>query len=123
MRLRPREPSLILLTWALVGVTRAIALNILCGGDDSWGTANIRALYYHLRAAGHAVVIAAPALQQSGTRGTIRPATPLVHDGEFGLVKKGAPAEGHDVHDGEQSGSTWSDGWPANGSPYRVDDE
>jgi 5'-nucleotidase len=47
------------------------ALNILLGNDDSWASANIREFYKALKAAGHKVLLVAPAVNQSGKGGTV----------------------------------------------------
>lgn len=75
------------------------ALKILIGNDDSWGTANIRALYNAAKVGGHEAIIAAPAMQQSGTDGLRHPPTKLSKNGAFDLIPAGAPAEGHDPND------------------------
>lgn len=90
-----------LLSFALCAAQGASCLNVLIGNDDSWGTANIRALYLAVKAAGHQALIAAPAMQQSGTDGLRFPPTKLARKGAFGLVDAGAPAEGHEKDDGE----------------------
>jgi 5'/3'-nucleotidase SurE len=83
-----------------------LPMKILISNDDSWATANIRAIYYAAKEAGHDAIISAPAMQQSGRGRLMREPVPLAKDGEFGAVKKGAPAEGHDTKDGEQESST-----------------
>lgn len=50
---------------SLLAPTRAI--NIVSSNDDGWAEANIRALFQSLTAAGHSVVVSAPAENQSGT--------------------------------------------------------
>ena len=45
----------------------AQAVNIVSSNDDGWAEKNIRTLYDSLTAAGHEVVISAPAENQSGT--------------------------------------------------------
>lgn len=40
-------------------------------------------------------------MQQSGTNGKMRDPEKLKTDGEFGLTKKGDPAEGSEKDDGE----------------------
>lgn len=82
--------------------TPIVGLKVLIGNDDSWGTANIRALYDAAKAAGHEALIAAPAMQQSGTDGLRRKPTRLVSNGAFDLVPAGAPAQGSDGKDGGQ---------------------
>lgn len=46
-------------------------LNILLNNDDSWAAANIREFYKALKAAGHKVLLVAPAVNQSGKGGTV----------------------------------------------------
>ena len=45
----------------------AHAINIISSNDDGWAEINIRTLYDSLTAAGHSVVISAPAENKSGT--------------------------------------------------------
>lgn len=45
----------------------ASAVNIVASNDDGWAEANIRALFDSLGAAGHSLVVSAPAENQSGT--------------------------------------------------------
>lgn len=45
----------------------AQAVNIVASNDDGWAVKNIRTLSDSLTAAGHQVVIAGPAENQSGT--------------------------------------------------------
>ena len=45
----------------------AQAVNIISANDDGWAEKNIRTLYDTLTAAGHSVVISAPAENKSGT--------------------------------------------------------
>lgn len=54
-----------LLTTALVG--SAAAVNVISCNDDGWAEKNIRVLYDTFTAAGHDVVVSAPAENQSGT--------------------------------------------------------
>lgn len=82
-------------------IPQVLSLKILIGNDDSWGTANIKSLYQALQAEGHDVLLAAPVMQQSGTNGKMREPKKLEKDSEFGLAKKGAPAEGNEQDDGE----------------------
>jgi 5'-nucleotidase len=53
-------------------LAQASALNILLNNDDSWASANIREFYKALKAAGHKVLLVAPAVNQSGKGGTVR---------------------------------------------------
>ena len=86
---------------ALLWPAEGGALRVLISNDDSWATANIRAIYQAAKRAGHDPLISAPAMQQSGTGGLMREPSRLDRDGEFGAVKRGSPAEGHDTDDGE----------------------
>lgn len=45
----------------------ASAVNIISSNDDGWAEANLRAIFDSLGAAGHSVVVSAPAENQSGT--------------------------------------------------------
>jgi 5'/3'-nucleotidase SurE len=45
----------------------AQAVNIISSNDDGWAEINIRQFYKTLTAAGHSVVVSAPAENQSGT--------------------------------------------------------
>ncbi|KAJ3554464.1 hypothetical protein NM688_g3097 [Phlebia brevispora] len=65
-----------------------------------WASANIRATFDALKAAGHNVLMVAPAIQESGHGGTfVLPTTNIVPPGgEFGSIPVGAPFFGHDVH-------------------------
>ena len=55
----------------------AFALNILLCNDDSIVAANLRALKQQLAAAGHSVLVTAPADNQSGRGGYIAFLTPV----------------------------------------------
>ncbi|KAF7796743.1 hypothetical protein EIP86_007926 [Pleurotus ostreatoroseus] len=81
-------------------VSSATGLNILLSNDDSWASANIRATFNALVAAGHNVLMSAPAIQESGHGGTfVLPTTNIVPPGgEFNSIPVGAPFFGHDVH-------------------------
>lgn len=74
---------------------------ILLTNDDSWISTNIRATYYKLKEAGHEVILVAPVSQRSGWGGQfyVQANKVLETDGEFGYVKKGAPAWGHEEND------------------------
>ena len=91
--------AMLMLLMLSVLVQSSSALNILISNDDSWATANIHAIYRAAKKAGHEAVISAPVMQMSGTNGRMRDAKPLEKDGEFGFVKRGAPAEGHEKKD------------------------
>jgi hypothetical protein len=55
----------------------SLALNIILNNDDSFVSANIREFYKALKAAGHKVLLVAPAVNQSGKGGTVSIASPL----------------------------------------------
>jgi 5'/3'-nucleotidase SurE len=55
------------LSAALLLPLAAQAVNIVSSNDDGWAEVNIRSLYSALTAAGHSVIISAPAENQSGT--------------------------------------------------------
>lgn len=79
----------------------ALAKNILLSNDDSWAATNIRAFYRDLKAAGHTVILVAPASQRSGWSGKFDvPYTKeLLTDAEFAYRVKGDPAWGHEPDD------------------------
>ncbi|KAG5361207.1 Acid phosphatase [Yarrowia sp. C11] len=74
---------------------------IVLSNDDSWASANIRALYSELKKEGYNVFMFAPAHQQSATGGTfILPKnTTLTTPAEFGSAPVGAPSWGQDKED------------------------
>ncbi|KAK2624415.1 hypothetical protein QTJ16_006365 [Diplocarpon rosae] len=86
-------------------------LNILITNDDGFGTGNIRELYKAMKELGHNVYIVASVTNQSGTGGTVKytKMKELTENGDFGLVKKGAPSIGPDPMD--------SNIWYYNGTP------
>ena len=59
----------LLLALGCLAASPAFALNILLSNDDGYQHPNIRALYSALKAAGHAVKIAAPQSEQSARGG------------------------------------------------------
>jgi Survival protein SurE len=65
-------PSSLLASIALTSAT-AQAANIVLTNDDGWAEINIRALYSSLTAAGHSVVLSAPADNKSGTGNVFAP--------------------------------------------------
>ncbi|KAF2670733.1 5'/3'-nucleotidase sure [Microthyrium microscopicum] len=91
--------------------TSTTGLNILLGNDDSWASANIRQFYSALKAAGHKVLLVAPAVNQSGKGGTtvFAESANLTGPAEFNTVKAGAPSWGTDPTD--------SNIWYYNGTP------
>ncbi|KAH9915343.1 sure-like protein [Fomitopsis serialis] len=73
--------------------------NLVLSNDDGWATAQIRAQFDALVAAGYEVILSAPALNQSG-KGS-RSKTPSVLDEpcEFDTCPVGSPAEGFNASD------------------------
>lgn len=88
-----------LLLSALAAITQA--KRILLTNDDSFVANNIRAAYVSLKDAGHDVYLVAPVSQRSGWSGKfdIPYTTTLLTNGEFGYVKAGEPAWGHEPND------------------------
>ncbi|CAK7203703.1 hypothetical protein SEUCBS139899_006447 [Sporothrix eucalyptigena] len=86
-------------------------LNVLITNDDGFGTANIRAMYYAMKALGHNCYIVASSSDQSGqgSRLIFTNNAKLTSDSEFGIVKSGAPSIGQDPNDDHI--------WYYNGSP------
>lgn len=79
----------------------ASALNIMIGNDDDFGTANIRETYRLLKAAGHNVLMVAPATQQSGQGGlsSFTDSPVLNENSDFDIIPAGAPSVGSDPND------------------------
>ncbi|MCS6959832.1 MAG: 5'/3'-nucleotidase SurE [Pseudanabaenaceae cyanobacterium SKYGB_i_bin29] len=76
---------------------RAEALDIVLTNDDGVESALTQALASSLRAAGHRVIVSAPAQDQSGTGGGInflRPITALTAPSRGGAIANGAPGIG-----------------------------
>lgn len=82
-------------------VTATLAEKILLTNDDSWAATNIRATYYKLKEAGHDVLMVAPVSQRSGWGGKFDVPTSnrLEADGEFGYIRAGNSAWGHEADD------------------------
>lgn len=99
------------LAGALSLAASADALNILMNNDDGFGSGNLRELYKLLKAAGHDVLIVAPAVQQSGQGGRTDFTTykNLTSPSQYDIVPAGAPAVGTDPND--------SSIWYYNGTP------
>ncbi|GAC94183.1 acid phosphatase [Pseudozyma hubeiensis SY62] len=97
-----------------------VPLNIVLTNDDSWASANIRALYYALRRAGHRVLMVAPAANQSGQGGTVVLPTELnlTSAGRGGFVPVGSPYAGLNVTD---PGLRYLDATPAACSGWALD--
>lgn len=87
---------------AMTVAAPAQALNILVSNDDGFETANVRALYQRLKAAGHDVILSAPTQNNSGKGGAMNflvPIGALTKDTRHGSVKAGAPGVGADPGD------------------------
>jgi 5'-nucleotidase len=106
---------------AATGSAPSWALNIVLSNDDGFETANIRALYVKLKAAGHDVVLSGPAQNNSGKGGSMNflvPVTPLTRATRFGTVKAGASGVGADPNDGN---IFYVDGTPVMAMLYGLD--
>ncbi|MDM4772421.1 5'/3'-nucleotidase SurE [Solimonas sp. SE-A11] len=82
----------------------AQALNIVLSNDDGFETANIRALYQRLKAAGHDVIVSAPTQNNSGRGGSMNfltPVTPMAKASRHGSVAAGSPGVGKDPGDAD----------------------
>lgn len=97
-----------------------IPLNIVLTNDDSWASANVRALYYALRRAGHRVLMVSPSHNQSGKGGTVVLPTELniTSEGRGGFVPVGSPFAGLNVSD---PGLRYFNGTPAACSGWALD--
>ncbi|THV02674.1 sure-like protein [Dendrothele bispora CBS 962.96] len=73
--------------------------NIVLTNDDGWATAMIRAQNNALKAAGHNVVLSAPANDESGTGSSSATPRPLTKPCEFNTCATGSPAEGFNASD------------------------
>lgn len=83
--------------WVMVmSGTCANTLKIILVNDDGWATANIRAVYNHLKGAGHHVILSAPLENESGTGNLLRVPTSETTDsyGVFNSSMPGAPSVG-----------------------------
>ncbi len=99
----------------------ASAINILISNDDGFESANIRALYAQLKAAGHSVAISAPTQNQSGQGGHVDflvPITPLTKATRYGTIGPGAPGIGTDPAD---ANINYVDGTPVAATLYGLD--
>jgi 5'-nucleotidase len=97
-----RVARLLLALWLLLYAAAVPALDILLTNDDGFDSANLRALYQRLKAAGHDVIIVAPAFNQSSTGGKVeyqRAIGPLQRDTRDGRISAGAPGIGVDPQD------------------------
>ncbi|KAF7183816.1 hypothetical protein CNMCM7691_004238 [Aspergillus felis] len=77
----------------------AQAINIVSSNDDGWAEINIRQFYQALTAAGHSVVVSAPAENQSGTGSSDKTPTTLTEPCEFNSCPSGSPATGYNSSD------------------------
>ncbi|RHZ60711.1 5'/3'-nucleotidase SurE [Aspergillus thermomutatus] len=77
----------------------AQAINIVSSNDDGWAEINIRQFYKALTAAGHSVVVSAPAENQSGTGSSDKTPTTLTEPCEFNSCPSGSPATGYNASD------------------------
>ncbi|PYH49792.1 5'/3'-nucleotidase SurE [Aspergillus saccharolyticus JOP 1030-1] len=75
----------------------AHAINIVSSNDDGWAEINIRELYDSLTAAGHSVVISAPAENESGTGSDDATPSALTSACEFDSCPAGSPAYGYNA--------------------------
>ncbi|RAK96054.1 5'/3'-nucleotidase SurE [Aspergillus ibericus CBS 121593] len=73
------------------------AINIISSNDDGWAEINIRTFYDSLTAAGHSVVISAPAENESGTGSDDATPTNLTEACEFNSCPSGSPAYGYNA--------------------------
>lgn len=111
--------ALVMLLALQAGV--ATALDIVLTNDDGFETANIRALYQRLKAAGHDVVISAPTQNNSGRGAAVeyqRAMQPLSHPTRYGSVPAGAPGSGTDPRDPDIH---YVDGTPVTATLYGLD--
>lgn len=95
-------------------------LRILLSNDDSWAAANLRALYYALKTAGHQVLVVSPSQNQSGKGGTVvLPDSPtLTAPARNDSVPAGAPYRGANVSD---AGLTYVNATPAASVLFGLD--
>lgn len=99
----------------------AHALNIVLSNDDGFETANIRALYQRLKAAGHDVIVSAPTQNNSGKGGSMNflvPVTPMAKASRHGSVAAGSPGVGNDPGD---ENVFYVDGTPVMSMLYGLD--
>lgn len=99
----------------------AQALNIVLSNDDGFETANVRALYQRLKAAGHDVILSAPTQNNSGKGGSMNflvPVTPMAKASRHGSVAAGSPGVGKDPGD---ENVFYVDGTPVMSMLYGLD--
>ncbi|KAF7421076.1 hypothetical protein PC9H_011596 [Pleurotus ostreatus] len=73
--------------------------NIVVANDDGWATAQTRAQFKALEAAGFNLVLSCPAINKSGTGSSTAPPTTLTAPCEFNTCTTGSPPEGSDPED------------------------
>ncbi|KAH9476815.1 Acid phosphatase [Psilocybe cubensis] len=88
MRLTPSLLALSLIS------TCAAQKKVVLTNDDGWATAQIRAEYAALQAAGFNVILSAPAINKSGTGSSTTTPTTLTTACEFNTCPSGSPATG-----------------------------
>ncbi|GFF41087.1 acid phosphatase [Aspergillus udagawae] len=95
----------------------AQAINIVSSNDDGWAEINIRQFYKALTAAGHSVVVSAPAENQSGTGSSDKTPTTLTKPCEFNSCPSGSPATGHNASDPRLN---YVNSYPATSMKYGI---
>jgi 5'/3'-nucleotidase SurE len=85
--------------FALATTSTTKATNIVLTNDDGWATAQIRAQYEALKAAGFPTILSAPAENQSGTGSSTSTPKPTTEPCEFNTCPTGGPAEGSNSSD------------------------
>lgn len=96
--------QLLFLTGLTLLAAPAQALNILVSNDDGFETANVRALYQRLKAAGHDVIVSAPTQNNSGKGGSMNflvPVTSTAKASRHGSIAAGSPGVGQDPGDND----------------------
>ena len=107
----------------LVSASPTAARNIVLSNDDGL-TANVKALYDALKAAGHDVIVAVPCSQQSGMGAAmkfLRPLGPLTADCLNGAAKTGDPGAGPMTRSGLGPDFHYVDGTPVMAMLYGID--
>ncbi|THY03463.1 acid phosphatase [Aureobasidium pullulans] len=106
------------LTLGLIILPLAVsAFNIVLSNDDGWAEANIRVLYEILKLSGHAVLLTAPAIDQSGTGSSMSPPAPLNSQCQYHTCPYGSPATGVWVTD---FNITYVNSFPASAMDYGI---
>ncbi|KZT69448.1 sure-like protein [Daedalea quercina L-15889] len=91
--------------------------NLVLSNDDGWATAQIRAQFDALIAAGYGVILSAPALNQSGKGSRTKTPTVLNKPCEFETCPLGSPAEGFNASDPRLN---YVNGYPVDAARYGV---